>query len=175
VAHETFDRHDPYGVMRVEIEMSGSEANSPKRRLVRRPAEGKIGGVCAGLAEYFDTDVALVRAAWVVLSIWPGAVVLGVVAYLAAWLIMPRAEGADRVLAGPQPRLMRSRMDRRIAGVCGGLAEYFEVDPTIVRVTWVILSIIAGAVVFGVVAYLIAWFIIPPPPLATLDASPSTT
>jgi len=33
--------------------------------------------------------------------------------------------------------------------VCGGLAEYFDVDPTIVRVTWVILSIIAGAVVFG--------------------------
>ena len=155
--------------------MTGYEGPPSKRRLVRRPAEGKIGGVCAGLADYFNTDVALVRAAWVVLSIWPGAVVLGVVAYLAAWLLMPRAEAADGASAAPQPRLVRSRTDRRIAGVCGGLAEYFDVDPTIVRVTWVILSIVAGAVVFGVVAYLIAWFIIPSAPAAALQASPSTT
>jgi len=155
--------------------MTGYEGPPSKRRLVRRPAEGKIGGVCAGLADYFNTDVALVRAAWVVLSIWPGAVVLGVVAYLAAWLLMPRAEAADGASAAPQPRLVRSRTDRRIAGVCGCLAEYFDVDPTIVRVTWVILSIFAGAVVFGVVAYLIAWLIIPPAPAAALQASPSTT
>ena len=114
--------------------MTGSEGNPPKRRLVRRPAEGKIGGVCAGLADYFDTDVALVRAAWVVLSIWPGAVVMGVVAYVAAWLLMPRAEAGDGMSAASQARLFRSRTDRRIAGVCGGLAEYFDVDPTIVRV-----------------------------------------
>jgi len=155
--------------------MTGSEGIPPKRRLVRRPAEGKIAGVCAGLADYFNTDVALVRAAWVVLSIWPGAVVLGVVAYLAAWLLMPRADAVDSASAAPQPRLVRSRIDRRIAGVCGGLAEYFDVDPTIVRVSWVILSIVAGAVVFGVIAYLIAWFIIPPAPLVALQASPSTT
>jgi phage shock protein C len=147
----------------------------PKRRLVRRPAEGKIAGVCAGLADYFNTDVALVRAAWVVLSIWPGAVVLGVVAYLAAWVLMPRAEARDGASATPQTPLVRSRTDRRIAGICGGLAEYLDVDPTIVRVTWVILSIVAGAVVFGIVAYLIAWFIIPRAPLAALQASPSTT
>ena len=159
----------------MEIDMTGSEGNPPKRRLVRRPAEGKIGGVCAGLADYFDTDVALVRAAWVVLSIWPGAVVMGVVAYVAAWLLMPRAEAGDGMSAASQVRLFRSRTDRRIAGVCGGLAEYFDVDPTIVRVTWVILSIVAGAVVFGVVAYLIAWFVIPSRPIAALQAAPSTT
>jgi len=109
------------------------------------------------------------------LSIWPGAVVLGVVAYLAAWVLMPRAEARDGASATPQAPLVRSRTDRRIAGICGGLAEYFDVDPTIVRVTWVILSIVAGAVVFGIVAYLIAWFIIPRAPLAALQASPSTT
>ena len=155
--------------------MTGSEGNPRKRRLVRRPAEGKIGGVCAGLADYFNTDVALVRAAWVVLSIWPGAVVMGMIAYLAAWLLMPRAEATDGAAAAVQPRLVRSRTDRRIAGICGGLAEYFDMDPTIVRVAWVILSIVAGAVVFGVVAYLIAWFIIPPAPLPTWQPFPSTT
>jgi phage shock protein PspC (stress-responsive transcriptional regulator) len=143
----------------------------PKRRLMRRPEEGKIAGVCAGLADYFDADVALVRAAWVVLAIWPGAVVLGVIAYVAAWLIMPRADGV--IAAAPTPRLVRSRTDKRIAGVCGGLAEYFEVDPTIMRVAWVVVSIVVGAVVFGVVAYLVAWFIIPPAPAAAWSPSPS--
>jgi phage shock protein C len=155
--------------------MSEPQGNRPRRRLVRRPAEGKIGGVCAGLAEYFDTDVALVRAAWVVLSIWPGAVVLGIIAYIAAWILTPRAEAADGTVTASRPRLVRSRTDRRIAGVCGGLADYFDVDPTFVRITWVILSIVAGAVVFGVVAYLIAWFIIPSAALPTLQTSPSTT
>lgn len=148
------------------------EGTGPKRRLTRRPADGKIGGVCAGLADYFDADVALVRAAWVILSIWPGAIVLGVIAYLAAWLIMPRAEEASPVVT-VQARLVRSRTDSRIAGVCGGLAEYFEVDPTIVRVAWVVVSFVVGAVIFGVVAYLVAWFIIPPAPAAALQPSPS--
>jgi len=155
--------------------MTGSASTPGKRRLVRRPAEGKIGGVCAGLADYFNTDVALVRAAWVVLSIWPGAVVLGVIAYLAAWLLMPRAQAVEGASAAPRTRLVRSPTDRRVAGVCGGLAEYFDVDPTLVRITWAVLSIVAGAIVFGVVAYLIAWFIIPPAPAAAWQASPSTT
>ncbi len=152
--------------------MSQIEGSGPKRRLVRRPGEGKIGGVCAGLADYFDADVALVRAAWVVLSIWPGAIVLGVIAYVAAWVLMARADVPDTT-APARTRLFRSRTYRRIGGVCGGLAEYFDVDPTIMRVSWVIVSIIFGAVVFGVVAYLVAWFIIPQAPTAALQPSPS--
>ena len=152
--------------------MSEFEGNRPKRRLIRRPAEGKIAGVCAGLADYFDADVALVRAAWVVLSIWPGAIVRGVIAYIAAWVLMPRAD-AEIAAVPASRRLTRSVADRRIAGVCGGLAEYFDVDPTIMRVAWVITSIVVGAVVFGIVAYLVAWFIIPPAPAAALHPSPS--
>lgn len=151
--------------------MNQFAGNPPRRRLMRRPADGKLGGVCAGLAEYFDTDVALVRAAWIVLSIWPGAIVLGIVAYLAAWLLMPRADSP--AAAATRTRLVRSQTDRRIAGVCGGLAAYFDVDPTIVRVAWVIASIIVGAVVFGIVAYVIAWFILPSAPTATLNPSTS--
>ena len=152
--------------------MTEFDGNRPKRRLMRRPDEGKLGGVCAGLAEYFDVDVVLVRAAWVVLSIWPGAIVLGFIAYLAAWALMPRAEAVAGTTV-PRARLVRSRADRRIAGVCGGLAEYFDVDPTIVRVSWVIVSIVCGAVIFGVIAYLVAWFIIPTAPAAALHPSPS--
>lgn len=55
-------------------------------------------------------------------------------------------------------RLYRSRKERMIAGVCGGIAEYFNVDPTIVRLAWILLTFAGGA---GIVAYIIAWIIVP--------------
>jgi phage shock protein PspC (stress-responsive transcriptional regulator) len=55
-------------------------------------------------------------------------------------------------------RLYRSGKDKILGGVCGGLADYFNVDPTIVRLLWVFFSLVYGA---GILAYLIAWFIIP--------------
>ena len=60
-------------------------------------------------------------------------------------------------------RLTRSATDKKVAGICGGLAEYFGVDATPIRLLWVILSILCGAVVGGVIAYLVAWIIIPRP------------
>ena len=57
--------------------------------------------------------------------------------------------------------LRRSVMNRTIAGVCGGLGEYFKIDPTVVRVVWVLASIFLGAMVGGVVVYLILWAVIP--------------
>jgi phage shock protein PspC (stress-responsive transcriptional regulator) len=130
------------------------------RRLTRSRADGKIAGVCAGLANYFDVDVVLIRAAWVVFSIVPGAIIGGLLAYLAAWVIVP--ESYESVPSSDR-RLTRSAADRRIAGVCGGIAEYFGVDATPIRLLWVILSILVGAVIGGVIAYLVAWLIIPPP------------
>ena len=130
------------------------------RRLVRRPHEGRLGGVCAGMAEYFDTDVTLVRLAWVVLTLVPGAVLGGLIAYLAAWLIIPASALPAPARTGVR-RVTRSATDRQIAGVCGGLAAHFGLDSTIMRLVWVILTIFPGAIVFGVIVYLVAWFIMP--------------
>ena len=98
---------------------------------MRLPDEGKIAGVCAGLAAYFDVDVTVVRLVWVILSIVPGVFIGGLVAYIAAWILTPVARPQDHVL--PVGRLARSETDKQIAGVCGGLAEFFGVDSTIVR------------------------------------------
>jgi phage shock protein PspC (stress-responsive transcriptional regulator) len=57
--------------------------------------------------------------------------------------------------------LTRSSTDSKIAGVCGGLAEYFGIDATIVRLTWLALSVFPGGIVGGVVAYILAWVVIP--------------
>ena len=60
-------------------------------------------------------------------------------------------------------RLYRSNQDRMIAGVCGGLAEYLDIDPTIVRLVWAAVSI--GGMGIGVIAYILAWIIVPERPL----------
>ena len=141
------------------------------RRLTRSRSEGKIAGICAGIANYFEVDVTLVRAAWLVFSIVPGCVIGGVLAYLLAWLVIPEDDGELSSSAGGR-RLTRSATDRKIAGVCGGLAEYFGVDATPIRLLWIILSILIGAVIGGVVAYLVAWLIIPRPQTIDDDAQP---
>ena len=58
-------------------------------------------------------------------------------------------------------KLARSRAQRRIAGVCGGIAEYLGVDVTFVRTAWVVLSIVPGAIIGGIIAYLLAWLVMP--------------
>ncbi len=115
--------------------------------------------MCAGLAAYFDADVTLVRLVWVTLSIIPGVLIGGVVAYIAAWVLTPVAGPQDHRLLGR--RLARSETNKQLAGVCGGLAEFFGVDATIIRLAAVVIAIYPGAVIGGVIAYLIAWFIMP--------------
>ena len=137
------------------------------RRLERIPEHGKIAGVCAGLAAYFETDVTLVRAVWVVLSLVPGALIGGVLAYAAAWMLMPVS--LFPVAVATPKRLVRPQVDRTIAGVCAGMAKYFSVDVTAVRLIWVVLSIYPGAIILGVLAYAIAWFIIPSEPLIPIE------
>lgn len=55
-------------------------------------------------------------------------------------------------------KLYRSRKDQIIGGVCGGIAEYFGIDSTLVRLAFVLFALIEGA---GIIAYIIAWIIIP--------------
>ncbi|MEO6761089.1 MAG: PspC domain-containing protein [Candidatus Saccharimonadales bacterium] len=63
-------------------------------------------------------------------------------------------------------RLYRSVTDRRIAGVCGGLAEYFGIDPVIVRVIAIILLLPGGLP--GFVPYVILWIVVPDKPTRKL-------
>jgi phage shock protein C len=55
--------------------------------------------------------------------------------------------------------LVRRRDGRMLAGVCAGVADYFSLDVTLVRVIWAVVSVITGGA--GVLAYLVAWIIIP--------------
>ncbi|MBI3050543.1 MAG: PspC domain-containing protein [Acidobacteria bacterium] len=142
------------------------------RRLTRLPAEGKLGGVCAGIAAYLNTDPTIVRLLWVILSVVPGVIVGGLIAYAVAWFLLPVDEAAAPRRT-PARRLQRSAADRKVAGVCGGLAEYFGVDSTLVRIATVVLAIYPGAIICGVLVYLLAWFVIPSAAAERLEPSPS--
>jgi len=144
---------------------------SSRRRLIRLPAHGRLGGVCAGMAEYLDADVTVVRLVWVILSIVPGGFIGGIVAYLAALFIVPISSAAE----APRARVTRSTIDRKIAGVCGGLAEYLNIDSTVVRLAWAVLTIVPGAIVFGVAAYLVAWLIMPERPVPAMSSAVPAT
>jgi phage shock protein C len=60
-------------------------------------------------------------------------------------------------------RLMRPRANRKIAGVCAGLAEYFDLDVTLVRVLWLVITFFS-ALIFGTVGYIVAWIVMPEEP-----------
>ena len=55
-------------------------------------------------------------------------------------------------------RLYRSSLDKQLGGVCGGFAEYLELDPSLVRIGAILLLFVGGT---GFLAYLVAWFVIP--------------
>lgn len=57
-------------------------------------------------------------------------------------------------------RLYLSQTDKKIAGVCGGIAEYFNIDSTAIRLAWVVMTVITGAIP-GIVAYIIAAMVMP--------------
>jgi phage shock protein C len=61
----------------------------------------------------------------------------------------------------PTRKLYRSRKSRKVAGVCGGLADYLNTDPTVVRVLFIVLAVLGGA---GALIYLAMWLIVPEEP-----------
>ena len=126
------------------------------RRLFRSVTDRKLGGVCAGLAEYMDMDISLVRVLAAISIFFYG---VGLMAYLVAWIVIPEAPpGAEVQPAAPSRRLHRSVNDRKIGGVCGGVAEFLDADPSIIRIIWLISILLFGS---GLFLYILLWFILP--------------
>ena len=59
-------------------------------------------------------------------------------------------------------RLYRSRKDRMLGGVCAGLGEHIDVDPTVIRLVWAVVTVIS--IGFGLLVYILAWILIPEAP-----------
>ena len=61
-------------------------------------------------------------------------------------------------IVGMEKRLVRNVQDKKIAGVCAGLADYLDMDQTLVRAIWILFTLLGGS---GILAYLILWLIMP--------------
>ncbi|SKC62995.1 PspC domain-containing protein [Maledivibacter halophilus] len=62
---------------------------------------------------------------------------------------------------GNGKKLYRSNTDVKIAGVCAGIAEYFDIDSTLVRLGWILFVLMGGS---GIIGYIIAWLVMPQRP-----------
>lgn len=215
-----------------ESSTTDSAEKKTPRKLYRSRQQKVIGGVCGGLAEYFNVDVIVVRLLWVLFTLVGGAGILG---YLIFWIVVPiNPEGAEAephrasgsatlgivlialgvillfvwpgwcgvafpavalsfampgilvaiglglllgwLLTRPKggtgsaspdrdrTRLYRSRDHRVLSGICGGLGEYFNMDPTIVRILWVLFAL--ASVGTALLLYVILIFVIPEEPSA---------
>ncbi|MBN1570258.1 MAG: PspC domain-containing protein [Acidobacteria bacterium] len=77
------------------------------------------------------------------------------------------------VSGAPAPkRLMRSVTDCKIAGVCGGIAEYFDMDSSIVRLVWVLVVLMPIPFVPAFIGYFVAWIVMPKAPLPAVAKAP---
>lgn len=79
---------------------------------------------------------------------------------------------AGAFAGSPSQRLHRSVTDSKIAGVCGGIAEHFQMDSTIVRLVWAFVTLFT-AIIPGIAVYVLAWILMPEAPVVMQTAPPA--
>ena len=124
------------------------------KKLYRSKEDYKIAGICGGLGEYFSVDPVLFRVLFIFCIPLGG---VGIFAYLVMWAMVP-SRNAEQSEGALSRRLSLSILDRKLGGVCGGLGEFFQLDPVFFRILFVLMSFAGG---LGVIVYVILWLIIP--------------
>lgn len=126
------------------------------KKFHRLTEQKKLAGVCAGLGEYFELDPLFFRLFFLVSLFFGG---IGALIYLLFWVMAPEQPGGGE--SRPAAGLRLSRADRRIAGVCGGLGEWLDVDPVFLRVAFILFALVFG---LGIVVYVLLWIVLPRAP-----------
>jgi len=130
------------------------------KRLFRDRWDKKVAGVCGGLGQYLRIDPTIIRLLMVVICIFTGILPVLVI-YIVAWMLIPL--GPSTYIEFQCKKLYRSVKDRKISGICGGIAESLNIDPTIVRIVVIFALFITGIVPI-LVAYIVGTLIIPEKP-----------
>lgn len=130
------------------------------KKLRRDPYDQSLGGVCSGLANFFDVDPVLVRVLFVVLLVAFGG---GILLYIILWISVPLAKGEDAFAMrmhkeSKTKKLFRDNDSRVVGGVSSGLANYFALDVVWIRVAFIIALFVFGT---GFWLYVILWIIVP--------------
>ncbi|MCB1085010.1 MAG: PspC domain-containing protein [Chlamydiia bacterium] len=130
------------------------------RRLYRDRWDKKVAGVCGGLGQFLKIDPTVIRLALVMLCVLTGVLPFLVI-YLIAWMLIP--QGPATYIELKCRKLHRSSKDRKIGGVCGGIAEILKIDPTIIRLVFIFAMILTGFFPL-IIAYIVGVLIIPENP-----------
>jgi len=129
-----------------------SSNDKDSNKLYRNVSDKVIAGVASGISNYFKIDPIIIRILFFVLIFAGG---FGLLAYIICWIGIPHKNGSENIL---NKRFYRDKDNLVIAGVAMGIANYFGVDVSIIRILFVI-SIFFGG--FGLLAYFLLWFITP--------------
>ena len=107
--------------------------SSTHRRLYRDENDKVLGGVCSGLANYFDIDPIIIRIAFLIILFAFGT---GLLAYIILWVVVPSTSTTE--IGGTRKRLFRDPDNKLIAGVCSGLSNYFGISTWIPRLLFLL-------------------------------------
>ncbi len=119
----------------------------------------KFLGICGGVADYLNVDPTLIRIAVVCLAL-ATAILPVTIAYIVLGLVFPSAP-ADYV-PGTSAKILLKGSDKKLAGVCSGLANYFGIDPTIVRLIFALFTLFIG---YGIMTYIVCLIMMPSDPV----------
>lgn len=122
------------------------------KKLYRDENRKLLGGVCAGLAHYFKTDPLWIRLIAILLLLGYGVVVI---VYIIMWIALPAKDYPEDK---KQKKMFRDPENKVIAGVSSGVAAYFAIDVTIIRLLFVIFTFVGGT---GLFVYIVLWIILP--------------
>lgn len=140
-----------------EPEPKKTQSNSTTtatRPLFRDQNRKILGGVCAGMGNYFNVDAVWIR---LLFALFTAAWGFGLLVYLVMWVVVP----GSYELEEPQvtKKMFRDNEKKVLGGVSGGLAAYFGVDIVVIRLLFVITAVFGG---FGLIAYIVFWLVLPP-------------
>ncbi|QOI97523.1 MAG: PspC domain-containing protein [Flammeovirgaceae bacterium] len=134
---------------------SGQQSYSSQtdKKFLRDQKRKILGGVCAGLGNYFNVDPVWIRLLFAFLTLAYGVILL---VYLVLWIVIPGSYDLDE----PQitKKLFRDPERKVLGGVSAGMAAYFGMDVVIVRILFIILTVFGG---LGIVTYIVLWIVLP--------------
>ena len=122
-------------------------------------SDKKFLGVCSGLADSLGLDPTIIRIAVACLALYT-AIIPALIVYVVMSFVFPQAP-EDYKAAVVEKKLMKSQDNKKISGVCAGLAKYFGMEPTVMRLIFALCMLFIG---FGLTIYIVCLALMPAEP-----------
>ena len=120
-------------------------------------SDKKFLGICGGLADYFGIDPTIIRIIVACIALYTAIIPVLVVYVVMSFVFPSQPEGCTNV-NDAKKKLLKSSDNKKISGVCAGIAKYFGIDATIIRLVFALSFLIFG---FGLTAYIVCLILMP--------------